>query len=302
MYPQNPYQPGQTPQQPPQAPLDDRPATLSHSGPVVPLYPQQSPSAPAPAPNSAQQPVQPGTPVAPYPQPATPQATPAPLSSAQFPDVQPPSDFPVDYLDQIAPQQQKTVNKFAVFGLIGGIITATIVAFVLLTSTGNEPPAAQMQQALDRINTLQKVASAQQRHLTENDLSQANATLDSALGSMATDLTALMKSKGVKVSTGKSTKTAKAEVVYLAALQKKLDDAYQRGRLDRNYTSQMRYELTILDSKLTKLRISGKSKSITEFCTAASANIAAILRAYDAYDANTAAIPSRAGSLAVLNL
>ena len=251
MYPQNPYEPGRTPQQPP-APAE--PPTLSHSGPVVPLYP---------------------TPV----QSDTPAPQPAPLSSVPHPGYEPRDEYSIDYLNQIAPTQQKPVNRLAVFGLIGGILAAAAIAVVLLTSSGGAPPSTQMQQTLARIGTLQTVADAQQKHLAENDINQANATLSSALSSMKTDLTAIMKTKGVKVADKKSASTT-TETAYLTKLQKKLDDSYQRGTLDRTYTSQMTYELTLLRSKLKKLQTSGDSKSLTTFCKSAIENIDAILKAY----------------------
>ena len=270
MYPQNPYEPGRTPQQPP-APAE--PPTLSHSGPVIPLYP--TPPQPSAYP---QQPSQ--QPPAPVPVPTdTPVVQPAPLSSVPHPGYEPRDEYSIDYLNQIAPTQQKPVNRLAVFGLIGGILAAAAIAVVLLTSSGGAPPSTQMQQTLARIGTLQTVADAQQKHLAENDINQANATLSSALSSMKTDLTAIMKTKGVKVADKKSASTT-TETAYLTKLQKKLDDSYQRGTLDRTYTSQMTYELTLLRSKLKKLQTSGDSKSLTTFCKSAIENIDAILKAY----------------------
>ena len=267
MYPQNPYEPGRTPQQPAEPP------TLSHSGPVVPLYPTPvQPSA-----YSEQPYQQPPTP-APV-QPDTPAPQPAPLSSVPHPGYEPRDEFSIDYLNQIAPTQQKPVNRLAVFGLIGGILAAAAIAVVLLTSSGGATPSTQMQQTLARIGTLQTVADAQQKHLAENDINQANATLSSALSSMKTDLTAIMKTKGVKVADKKSASTT-TETAYLTKLQKKLDDSYQRGTLDRTYTSQMTYELTLLRSKLKKLQSGSDSKSLTAFCTSAITNVDAILKAY----------------------
>ncbi len=288
MYPQNPYQPGQTPQQSPPANLENQPRTLTHSNPVQPGIPTPQQPVPLPQYTSAATPAP--LPAQPAPAPIAANNTltpPAPLSNnGQFTDQQAEA-YPIDYLNQIAPTQQKSINRFAVFSLIGGVLVALIAAVAIFAGMNKSTaPSLQMQQTLARVNTLQKIATSQQKHLTENSLNEANATLDSTLSSMSTDLTAVMKQKGVKTTDSKSP-TAKTEAAYQAALQKKLDDSYQRGRLDRNYTSQMRYELTILRSKLTKLQAAGKSKTITAFCTSAVTNVDAILKAYDTYDAST---------------
>ena len=68
-----------------------------------------------------------------------------------------------------------------------------------------------------------------------------------------------------KLKTSEKSAAAKTEKAYSDELAKTLDDSYQRGTLDRTYTSQMTYELTVLKSKLTKLQRSTKSKELTEF-------------------------------------
>ncbi len=274
MYPQNPYQPGQVPQQPPRDAMPNQPPTLSHPGPAAPINPVPGQQLPYP-----QQPYQAPASTVPTPQP---QPQPTPLAPAPQPGYEPRDEYSIDYLNQIAPTQQKPVNRLAVFGLIGGILAAAAVAVILMTSSGGATPSTQMQQTLARIGTLQTVSDAQQKHLAENDINQANATLSSALSSMKTDLTAIMKTKSIKVADKKS-KITSTEAAYLTKLQKKLDDSYQRGTLDRTYTSQMTYELTLLRSKLKKLQTSSDSKSLTTFCTGAISNVDAILKAYASF-------------------
>ncbi|MEO8691404.1 MAG: hypothetical protein ABI397_01310, partial [Candidatus Saccharimonas sp.] len=46
----------------------------------------------------------------------------------------PSADFNVDYLNKIASDPQKSVNKFAVLGLIGGVVIAAIVGFILMAA------------------------------------------------------------------------------------------------------------------------------------------------------------------------
>ena len=274
----NPTPPGQFSQQPP----------AGFSPQVSQAVPPQQPAAPMPYSQPvAQAPSQPQPVAAPASQPYP---TPAPLGSqaaapATFPSGTSQDQYSVDYLNQIAPREQKTVNRFAVFGLIGGILMAAVAAVVIMANAGGPDFSAQAKSIEARINTLQTVADAVQPNLKENAISEANSTLSSALTSMNVDLTALMKAKGLKVSTSSSATISKSEKAYADTLQKKLDDSYQRGTLDRTYTTQMTYELTLLRSSLTKLKNTANSKSVTAFSDTAVTNIDAILKAYNNFSA-----------------
>lgn len=192
-------------------------------------------------------------------------------------------EYSIDYLNQIAPQEQRVVNRFAVFGLIGGGIVAALVALVMIASSGGPDVNQQLIPISQRITTLQTVTSAEQVHLAEAKISQANAALSSALGTSNTDILAIMKDRKLKVKGNSS--EAKSEKAYSAKLKKILDDAYQRGTLDRIYTSQMTYELSLLKSKVTKLKKSTNSKSLDAFSDTLLGNIDLILNAYDSFDA-----------------
>ena len=79
----------------------------------------------------------------------------------------------------------------------------------------------------------------------------------------------------------------KEEKAYLEKLQKKLDDAHQKGTLDRTYTTAMTYELSILKSQVNKLkRSSGNNKSIAAFCNSSITSIDTILASYSKFSAS----------------
>ena len=263
MFPNQPQPP--QPSTPPQPqPGSGLPPVLNHSGPVIAI----DPNPPRLVPSADSTPVQPLS---------TPVTNPTPAVS----------DLNVDYLNQIAPQQQKTVNRFAVFGLIGGVLVTLAVLLMVMANSGPPDISSQTKSLQQRIATLQSVVDAQQPHLQNNDLSVANSTLSSALTTMATDLSSLMKAKGVKTG-DKAAASAATEKKYAAKKKKKLDDSYQRGTLDRTYAPQMTYELTVLRTKIKLLKsTSGGSKTVTEFCDASLANVDGILRAYEARVAPT---------------
>lgn len=224
----------------------------------------------------------------------SPQPTPQPQAAAPLQPGQQPYTLPsgadglapeysIDYLNQIAPKEQKAVNRFAVLGLIGAGILSAIFAVIIIASSSGPSANDQLIPISERIATLQVVTSTEQTHLSEDQISQANASLSSALASMDSNLQAIMKERKIKDSPGSA--SAKAEKIYAASLTKTLEDSYQRGTLDRTYTSQMTYELTVLKTKVTKLKKSTGSKELLSFCNTSLDNINLILKAYSSFDA-----------------
>lgn len=192
------------------------------------------------------------------------------------------ANYSVDYLNQIAPKEQKSVNRFAVIALIAGVLISALFGVILLSSSSGPSPNAQLAPIELRIATLETVTEAQQPHLKETQISEANAALNSSLTSMKAELDALMKER--KLKTGEKAAGNKTEKTYSEKLATTLDESYQRGTLDTIYTSQMTYELTVLRSKISKLKRSTKSTSLVNFSTAAITNIDTILKAYQAFE------------------
>lgn len=192
-------------------------------------------------------------------------------------------EYSIDYLNQIAPKEQRVVNRFAVFGLIGGGIFAAIFALILISTSGGPSANDQLIPISQRITTLQSVTTTEQTHLAEDQISQANAALSSSLSSMTTSMKTILTERKLKDDAGSS--TAKAEKTYATKLTATLENSYQRGTLDRTYTSQMTYELTVLRSRITKLKQTTGSKELLSFCDTALSNIDLVLKAYSTFDA-----------------
>lgn len=131
-----------------------------------------------------------------------------------------------------------------------------------------------------RIDTLGTVAKAETTKLVQIEIAEANASLSSTLTSMKAQLETIMKSKKIKTANSVSEKK------YLESIEKKLNDAHQKGILDRTYTTQMTYELSLLKTQINKLKRATKNKDITEFCDTSIKNINTILAAYDKFSAS----------------
>ena len=286
---------GQPGQNPPGVSPNGVPPISNGWGQPQPTQPQQQ--------NTWQQPQQfqqPGQPMSqvqqpsPWPQQspqptAQPQPTPMPGYQAQAPFT-PPSgangqspEYSIDYLNQIAPKQQRVVNRFAVFGLIGGGILTAIFALILISTSGGPSANDQLIPISERIATLQSVTTAEQTHLAEDQISQANAALSSSLSSMTTSMNTILTER--KLKDNPSSSAARAEKTYATKLTTTLENSYQRGTLDRTYTSQMTYELTVLRARIAKLKQSTGSKELLSFCDTALNNIDIVLKAYSTFDA-----------------
>ncbi len=277
----NPQDPWGNPTPPPQTPPTPSGGNLPNVDPR--LYASQQPQ-----PQQAlQQPTQPQ----PYSQPTAQQPT-QPQVDYQYttdpqnavPAYQDPdraNDYTVDYLNSIAaPAQQKIVSKFAIFGMIGGVLIAAIIGVILFSAPKGKTTSDLIPALASRIDTLSKVTKAQQKHLSENRLAETNAALNSSLGTMDTDIKKIIEDQKIKKSQSKTTITA--EEAYATMLTKTFDDAYQRGTLDRTYLSQMTYELTILEKQINSVKKTSKNKDIKAFCDNALANVELVLKSYTA--------------------
>lgn len=228
---------------------------------------------------------QPGTQLPSQPTPVAPSgfdASQATLPTASSPSTQ---NFSVDYLDKIAaPVTTKAPSKLAIIGLIGGVLLAALFAMMLLTGSKGPDVTSQMSSINARVATLQAVVVAQQKNLADNSLAEANATLGSTLTTMNTDMASYLPKK--TDDSGKS-KAAIAEKAYSTELSTKLDNAYQRGTLDRTYTVQMTYELTVLRGMLQSLKKNATKEAVKTFCTTSASNIDIILKQYATFDASS---------------
>ena len=185
----------------------------------------------------------------------------------------------VDYLNQIAPKEQKTVNRIAVFAMIGAILVSAVLVLVLLANPWAPSANSLIQPLSDRATSLETVVGENEGRLSQTEIAEANTALASTLTTIQTQLNTIIKERKIQKT---STKTEKA---YLETLQKKLNDAYQKGTLDRTYTTAMTYELTIFKSQLNKLKRTTVDKSIQSFCNESIKNIDIVLKAYAAFAA-----------------
>lgn len=142
------------------------------------------------------------------------------------------NQYPVDYLNQIAPQVQKPVmNKKGVFVLIGAVIFLLIIAVFAITSSGNGP-VEKMQTLAARLKTLHTIATSSQKNIKSGALRSANSNLSIYLANTNRDIVAPLSKNGVNTKSINSSieKKEKGE-----ALTKTLEDARLNAIFDRTY-------------------------------------------------------------------
>lgn len=214
------------------------------------------------------------------PQPQTAPTT--PLAPSAFDSASSASSQPLgeSYLNQIAATEPVPVHKFALIGIIGGVLVLVIVFIAIVMGSNNAPSLATQAKAVNsRIATVKSIADDQQKHLGDSTLSAANVMLSSILTTMTSDLGATMKEKKITLSST----VGKTEQAYADTLSAKLEDAYQRGTLDRTYAPQMVYELTVLRSKITVMKTISSSKSTKEFCTTSIESLTTMIEKFQAF-------------------
>lgn len=182
------------------------------------------------------------------------------------------NQYPVDYLNQIAPQSTKpTMNKIMVFGMIGGVVLLAIIAIFILSNLGGGP-VQKMQTLAARLQTLQKISSDSQKNLKAGQLRTINSNLTLYLTNTNRDIADPLSKNGVDSKKLDKSITA-AEEAKGEALSQKLENARLNAILDRTYAREMTFQLETLAVLMKELYVSSKSTSFKDFLKTTDANL-----------------------------
>lgn len=231
-----------------------------------------------------QPPYQPPTPPQPY-QPPAPQQ-PYPQPGYQQPYQQQPSQSPLDYLNQIAPQQSakkpifKGIRGIIAIGIILVVVVSILAIVVNVATSGQTAPAQQM---AARLASTQEIADGAQRNLKSSELRGVNSNLrifltntnrDIATPLLAVDVTvAKLDEKVTAAETARSTKTSE-----------RLEDARLNAIYDRTYAREMAFELATLLSLMQQVYNQTSSASLKEFLDTTYKNLEPTQQAFAAYN------------------
>lgn len=187
------------------------------------------------------------------------------------------NQYPIDYLNQIAPETQKPGmnNKFFFMLIGGGLLVAIIVGILALNSGGNNGPTQKMQTLAARMTTLQEIANSSQKTIKNGQLRTTNSTLAIFLTNANRDIADPLAKNNVDIK--------KIDKVILAKesgekLKQTLEDARLNATFDRIYAREMSFQLDTVGALMKDIYKNTSSKSLKEFLEATDTNLQPIIK------------------------
>lgn len=212
------------------------------------------------------------------------QQPPQPVPPTSVPPSQP--QYSIDYLNQIAPQQQKSGLSNRMFMMIigGGVLLAAIVGMLMLFSGGGSGPTQKMQTFAARVQTLEKIVTAAQKNIKSNDLRSTNSNLSIFLANTDQGMTDPLEKNGISLTKLDKTIVAEENGDDLTA---KLEDARLNAVFDRTYSREMSYQLTALETLMKSIYGGTKSKSMKDFLQTTDDSLVPIKKQFDTFNATS---------------
>ena len=201
-------------------------------------------------------------------------------------DPQQQNQYPIDYLNQIAPQPPKQGLSSKLFFLIigGGVLLAIIVGFLLL-NPGSGGPKEKMQTLAARMITLQEVASDSQKNIKSGSLRATNSNLTIFLTNANRDIAEPLLNNDIDVKGLDKAIVTKEDGT---ELKEKLEDARLNAVFDRTYAQEMTYQLDTIAVLMGDIYERTNSKSLKDFLLKTDSDLQPIKKALNEFsDANT---------------
>ncbi|HEU5121654.1 MAG TPA: hypothetical protein VFT59_02320 [Candidatus Saccharimonadales bacterium] len=194
------------------------------------------------------------------------------------------NQYPIDYLNQIAPQQPKQGLSSKLFFLLigGGVLLAIVVGFFLLNS-GSGGPKEKMQTLAARMITLQQIASDSQRNIKSGSLRATNSSLTIFLTNANRDIAEPLLNNNIdvkKLDQGIVTKEDGAE------LKETLNDARLNAMFDRTYAREMAYQLDTIAVLMGDIYERTNSKSLKDFLLKTDGDLQPIKKTFSEFTDN----------------
>lgn len=191
--------------------------------------------------------------------------------------------IPMNYLDEIAPQQKPSgMNNKLLFIIIGGVVALVVLLLmIMIASSGSGKPKTLQVLGL-RLQTLQKVSAGAQKNIKDTDLRSANSTLVTYLTNANRDIEKPLEAADITLSqASKATIKKESGDELLAALE----DARLNGVYDRTYAREMAYQLETVLVLMTSSKKTTKSKSLKDFVDAHHSDLVTLQKQFADYSA-----------------
>jgi len=195
----------------------------------------------------------------------------------------PQTQYPIDYLNQIAPQDKKPGmdnKKFLLF--VGGGLLLAIIVGVLAFSSGGGGPTEKMETLAARLKTLQSISSKAQTNIKSSSLRSTNSSLTLLLTNANRDIADPLETNGVNVLKLDKKIVAKEDG---KAVSDKLEDARLNAVFDRTYAREMSYQLDTVKALMKDIYSKTKSKSLKTFLDSTNNNLSPINKQLEKFNA-----------------
>lgn len=194
----------------------------------------------------------------------------------------PNSQYPIDYLNQIAPQAKKSgpSNRILVLVVIIGAVLALIVGFIMLMSSGSGPTNASQTLAA-RLQTLQTVSDKSQKNIKSSALRGINSNLKIFLTSANRDIAAPLSETGIDVKALDKSIVAKESGTELS---ESLENARLNANFDNTYAREMSFQLATLDAVMGDIYAKTKNEDLKTFLVTTNDNLQPIKKQLDEFN------------------
>lgn len=192
--------------------------------------------------------------------------------------------YPIDYLNQIAPEPKKPgMNNrlFVVIIGIGGILAIIVGLLMLLNSGASTGPKASMQRLAARMQTLQTISDKSQKTIKSSALRGTNSNLNIFLTNANRDIVEPLANNGLEVK-----KLDKAIVASETGdeLSATLEDARLNALFDNTYAREMSFQLATVDALMGDIYEKTNSESMKEFLVNTADNLEPIKKQFDDFN------------------
>lgn len=213
------------------------------------------------------------------PPPATPYTPPAqPVSPpvTAYDPTQPPPDYSIDYLNQIAtPIKQKTGPSNFMLIIFGLVAVAILAIVAMLAFNSRTTPLDRATELYVRMDSLRTIGRDQHNHLRDNGLRTTNTSYQLFLSNAIRDIEEPLSAAGINKST-LDAELRSQEQSLVNEYKDQFEDARLNVELDRTYAREMTYQLTLLNSMMETIYNETNTEELKSFLEQTNNNLATI--------------------------
>lgn len=201
----------------------------------------------------------------------------------QYPNTN--NQYPIDYLNQIAPETKKPgpSNRWLVLiAIIGGVVALIVGVLMLLGSSAGPTDAAQRLTA--RLQTLQSVSEQSQKTIKSSNLRGINSNLNIFLTNTNRDIVTPLSN--IDVDAKKLSKNVVAEEKG-EKLTASLEDARLNAVYDNTYAREMSFQLATVVALMDEVYAKTNSTSMKKFLEDTIENLEPIKKQLDDFNSTS---------------